>query len=126
MSALPTTREVPRPRLESRPLPAGWHHKDAWWLAPGPINAYVSRAWLVTSCGVVAWSAPCKSLTLADARDLVALLEWLEHERAVEAQDECHGQHHGAGSYRCVTCADIRNDEQAVEDWGATDPEERT
>lgn len=88
---LAETRRVERPRLESKPLPERW-------------TAHQFEAGLALEyCGVprIHWDrSACAAMSLGDfgpidellrkARDVVAALEWLAHERDVLVQDMQH------------------------------------
>ncbi len=86
--ALDVTRRIERPRLESKPLPAGW---QAHQFEFGATYEHKGTP-RVTSDG-----SACVAVMLgnygpldevvADVRDTLALLEYLQHERAVAAQD---------------------------------------
>lgn len=75
---LADTRRVERPRLEPKPLPAGWRLD----LASGYVHTSgLRRMWSEDQ-------APGElEAALAKTRDTLALLEWIAHSRAVEAQE---------------------------------------
>lgn len=72
--AMAETRRVERPRLESRPLPEGWR-RDGDTMRHG-LYPFAIRVEVADDI----------ERHLAEQRSLLALLEWLAHDRAVRAQ----------------------------------------
>lgn len=100
------TRRIERPRLESRPLPDGWRewrHGRARE-CEGKVDRFVRAYGLhgdrptyvlhvdmdadgfeVFDADADEWVALDRAMV--EARNMVAVLEWLQHERAVRAQE---------------------------------------
>ena len=78
--ALPETRKVERPRLVSRPLPEGWApDKPGMMRPPGHYHAALRYY-----CARWEWEYTARAKAMA----VLALLDWLDHEAAVKAQDD--------------------------------------
>jgi len=84
LEALPDTRRVERPRLESRPLPEGW----------APIGGGFAIVRIGKAGPDVLFDVEPTSLSMrreedeyARAVSILAGIEWLRHERAVRAQE---------------------------------------
>lgn len=87
------TRRVERPRLESRPLPHPWEgSQQTGYTHPlGGQYGDDEMTYGASGLGVQVASSILMGLTRAEvramARDLVELIDWLDHEERVRAQD---------------------------------------
>lgn len=80
LEALPDTRRVERPRLVSRPMPQAWK-------VVGARREVMHTASELVFEGPRGLSADDLDKLDALARDLLALVAWERHERAVRAQE---------------------------------------
>lgn len=78
-AALPETRRIERPPLASLPLPPRWHLNHEAGVLEHASGEYQMEADELDGDGEL-------DAGIFLARDVVALLEWLKHERAVAAQ----------------------------------------
>lgn len=94
---LPQTRRIERPPLASRPLPRGWVRdpdeqdgRSHGFRREGAVEIYVLALADYTVAPIAAmpverYSAPLEEQEAA-LRDVLDLLAWLRHERAVQCQ----------------------------------------
>lgn len=93
--SLPQTRRIERPQLASRPLPRGWVRDDQdgrshGFRREGTVEIYVLALADYTIAPIATmpverYSAPLEEQEAA-LRDVLDLLAWLRHERAVQCQ----------------------------------------